>query len=98
RRPTRPGAALREAGVGGRPVRDLALLARDVVAAVLVELERHDRHPGGRKGGALLPHSAPQHQPTDPCTTLACADWTRRRLARQKRRRCIVASGSELTV
>src|SRR3954467_131330 len=24
----------------------------------------------GRKGGALLRHSAPQHQPTDPCTTL----------------------------
>src|SRR5829696_782758 len=42
-----------------------------MVAAVLVELERHDRHPGGRKGGALLRHSAPQHQPTDPCTTLA---------------------------
>src|SRR5215212_7286578 len=41
-----------------------------MVAAVLVELERHDRHPGGRKGGALLRHSAPQHQPTDPCTTL----------------------------
>src|SRR5215207_3897415 len=27
----------------------------------------------GRKGGALLRHSAPQHQPTDPCTTLAGA-------------------------
>src|SRR3954467_9191430 len=27
----------------------------------------------GRKGGALLRHSAPQHQPTDPCTTLRFA-------------------------
>src|SRR3954468_19363128 len=44
-----------------------------MVAAVLVELERHDRHPGAGQGerGALLRHSAPQHQPTDPCTTLA---------------------------
>src|SRR3954453_9050708 len=44
-----------------------------MVAAVLVELERHDRDPGAGQGerGALLRHSAPQHQPTDPCTTLA---------------------------
>ncbi len=26
----------------------------------------------GQERGALLRHSAPQHQPTDPCTTLAC--------------------------
>src|SRR3954465_5612773 len=42
-----------------------------MVAAVLVQLERHDRHPGQERG-ALLRHPAPQHQPTDPCTTLPC--------------------------
>src|SRR3954454_9760104 len=40
-----------------------------MVAAVLVQLERHNGHPGQERG-ALLRHSAPQHQPTDPCTTL----------------------------
>src|SRR3954452_4030475 len=40
-----------------------------MVAAVLVQLERHDGHPGQERG-ALLRHPAPQHQPTDPCTTL----------------------------
>src|SRR3954451_23031571 len=40
-----------------------------MVAAVLVELERHDGHPGQERG-ALLRHSAPQHQPTDPCTCI----------------------------
>src|SRR3954466_3093163 len=49
-----------------------------MMAAVLVELERHDRDPGAGQGerGALLRYSAPQHQPTDPCTTLA--RWTAR--------------------
>ena len=44
---------------------------RDVcscVAAVLVQLERQDWHPGARKGRSPTP-PAPQHQPpTDPCT------------------------------
>src|SRR4051812_12578429 len=31
----------------------------------------------GQERGALLCHSAPQHQPTDPCTTLTC--WPDRR-------------------
>src|SRR5215218_9198169 len=43
-----------------------------MVAAVLVQLERHDGHPGQERG-ALLRHPAPQHQPTDPCTTLSTA-------------------------
>src|SRR4051794_8331434 len=43
-----------------------------MVTAGLVELERHDGHPGQERG-ALLRHSAPQHQPTDPCTTLSYA-------------------------
>src|SRR5215207_2010482 len=44
-----------------------------MMTAVLVELEGHVRHPRAGQGdrGALLRHSAPQHQPTDPCTTLA---------------------------
>src|SRR5829696_8012818 len=48
--PDRQASTLAQAGVVGRPVRDLALLSRDVVAAVLVQLERHDRHPGAGKG------------------------------------------------
>src|SRR3954463_3487337 len=49
------------------------------MATVLVELERHDRDPGAGQGerGALLRHSAPQHQPTDPCTTLVCVSICR---------------------
>src|SRR5215212_866219 len=47
--PDRQAAPLTQAGVVGRPVRDLAPLSRDVVAAVLVQLERHDRHPGAGK-------------------------------------------------
>ena len=35
-----------------------ALLARDVVAAILVELERHDRHPGAGKGRSPTPLSS----------------------------------------
>src|SRR5438128_324716 len=41
-----------------------------MMTTVLVELEGHDGHPGQERG-ALLRHPAPQHQPTDPCTTLA---------------------------
>ncbi len=44
--PDRQAAALAQAGVVGRPVRHLVLLARDVVTAVLVPLERQDGHPG----------------------------------------------------
>src|SRR5215210_866804 len=36
--PDRQTSTLAQAGVVGRPVRDLALLSRDVVAAVLVQL------------------------------------------------------------
>src|SRR3954471_17032564 len=44
-----------------------------MVTTGLVELEGHVRDPRAGQGerGALLRHSAPQHQPTDPCTTLA---------------------------
>jgi len=43
--PNRQAAALAQASVVGRPVRHLVLLARDVVTAVLVQLERQDGHP-----------------------------------------------------
>jgi len=42
--PHRKAAALTQAGIVGRPVRHLALL-RDVVTAVLVQLEWQDGHP-----------------------------------------------------
>src|SRR3954466_2486125 len=78
--PRPPGASTPSgpAGVVGRPVRDLVLLSRNMMAAVLVYLERHDRDPGAGQGerGALLRYSAPQHQPTDPCTTLSWLAFT----------------------
>ena len=40
-KPHRQAAALTQAGLVGGPVRDLVLLPRDVVAAILVQLERH---------------------------------------------------------
>jgi hypothetical protein len=73
-------AARGEAGVVLAPVRYLVSLARDTVAAVLVQLEGHGRYPGVRRGGALLRHSASQHQPADPCTTLVLdrySQWER---------------------
>src|SRR4051812_36214872 len=70
--PDRQAATLAQASVVGRPVRDLALLSWNMMTTVLVELEGHDGHPGQERG-ALLRHPAPQHQPTDPCTTLAAA-------------------------
>ena len=68
--PDRQAPALAEAGVVLAPVRHLASLARNMVATVLVQLEGHGGYPGVRRGGALLRHSASQHQPADPCTTL----------------------------
>ncbi len=44
-KPHRQTAALTQAGVISRPVRHLVPLARNVVTAVLVQLERHDGHP-----------------------------------------------------
>ena len=54
--PDRQAAALPQAGVIRRPVRDLVRLSRDVTAAVLVQLEGQGGHPG----------SAREHSPTTP--------------------------------
>ena len=53
--PHRQAAALAQAGVVLAPVRDLVLLLGDVVAAVLVQLERQGGHPGIRDGAIPLP-------------------------------------------
>jgi hypothetical protein len=45
-KPHGQAAALTQPGLVAGPVRDLALLPRDVVAAILVQLERQGRHPG----------------------------------------------------
>ncbi len=66
--PHRQAAALAQAGVVSGPVRHPVLLARDVVTAVLVQLERQDGHPELRRRSPTSPSaSAP---PPDPCTTL----------------------------
>ena len=56
REPDRQAATLPQAGVIRWPVRDLVRLSRDVVAAVLVQLEGQGGHPG----------SAREHSPTPP--------------------------------
>jgi len=57
-------AALAQARLVGGPVRHPVPLPRDVMAAVLVQLEGHSTHPGIRRGGALL------RRPADPRTTV----------------------------
>ena len=67
--------ASRRAGAGSRllaPVRDLALLLRDVVASVLVQL-KEGGHPGSRRRAALLPRSGPGCHPWDPCNNVSFA-------------------------
>src|SRR5215211_7816349 len=44
--PHRQAPALAQAGVVGRPIGDLMPLPRDMMAAVLVQLERQEEHPG----------------------------------------------------
>src|SRR3954451_23443297 len=62
-------STLTQAGVIRRPVRHLTLLARDVVAAGLVQLEGQGKHPRSEEG-AVLPHPAlSTNHPADPCTT-----------------------------
>jgi len=51
----RQAAALAQAGVVGRPVRDLVPLPRNVMTAVLVQLERQGGHPGQDKGTISYP-------------------------------------------
>ena len=64
-------ATLAQAGVVGWPVRHPAPRPRNMTTAVLVQLEWKRKHPEVRRGGELLLCPASQHQPADPCTTLA---------------------------
>ena len=56
-KPHRQTAALTRAGFVGRPVGDLVLLTWNMVAAILVQLERHGRHPEVKNG--LLSSAGP---------------------------------------
>src|SRR3954463_8259133 len=49
------------------PVRDPALLLRDVAAAVLVQLEGQGGHPGVSRGAAQLLQPGPGRHRPDPC-------------------------------
>src|SRR3954462_4700632 len=57
--PDRQAPALAQGSIVLGPVRDLVLLLGNVVAAVLVQLERQGRLPGIRSGAHLLRHPAP---------------------------------------
>src|ERR1700712_4540408 len=69
-KPHRQTATLTQAGFVGRPVGDLVLLSRNVVAAILVQLERHKRHPQVKEGGRFPTLGSPPPLQADPCTTL----------------------------
>ena len=60
--PDRQAAALTQAGVIGGPVRDLAPLSGNVVAAALVQLERQGGHPRADEG--CRPTPPPPSAPT----------------------------------
>src|SRR4051812_39288125 len=59
REPDRQAPALAQGSIVLGPVRDLVPLLGNVVAAVLVQLERQGRLPGIRSGAHLLRHPAP---------------------------------------
>src|SRR3954447_19592636 len=67
REPHRQAAAPAQALVVLPPVRDPALLFRDVMAAVLVQLEGQGGHPGGSRRAALLLQPGPGRHRPDPC-------------------------------
>src|SRR5215210_5547035 len=77
--PDRQAPTLTQAGVIGRPVRDLVLLPGDVVAAGLVQLEGQREHPKSEVGRSPTPPrlSAPTNRPADPCNTAAVAEARR---------------------
>src|SRR3954451_11538239 len=68
RKPHHQAAALTQGSIIRSRVGDLVLRLRNVVTAVLVQLERHGGHPRSRKGRSPTPSSS--SAPTDPCTTL----------------------------
>ena len=65
----RQAAALAQGRVIRGRVRDLVLLLRDVVPAVLVQLEGQGGHPGIRDGARLLRRSDLQRHQPDPCNS-----------------------------
>src|SRR5215212_9471237 len=71
RKPDRHAAAPAQALVVLAPVRDLALLLRDVVASVLVQLEGQGGHPGSDEGPPCYLDRAPGATRGIPATT-----WT----------------------
>src|SRR4051794_13529099 len=69
RKPDRQAAAPAQALVVIAPVRDLALLLRDVVASVLVQLEGQGGHPGSDGGPPCYLDRAPGATPGILATT-----------------------------
>src|SRR3982750_1146502 len=69
RKPDRQAAAPAQALVVLAPVRDLALLLRDVVASVLVQLEGQGGHPGSDGGPPCYLDRAPGATRGIPATT-----------------------------
>src|SRR4051812_31293392 len=65
--PYRQAPTLAQAGVILAPVRYLVLLLRNVVPAVLVQLEWQGGHPGIRDGAILLRRAGSGHHWADPC-------------------------------
>ena len=66
-KPHRQIAALAQTRFVGWPIRQPALLLRDVVAAFGVGLEGHSGNPGSEPGRVFYP-VLPRHQTPDPCT------------------------------
>src|SRR4051795_10986165 len=74
REPDRQAPALAQGSIVLGPVRDLVLLLGNVVAAVLVQLERQGRLPGIRSGAHLLRHPAPP-PPTSRSVQQGCCSY-----------------------
>src|SRR4051812_6718019 len=68
RKPDGEAPALTQAGLIVRPVGHLVALPRDMVTAVLVQLERHGEHPD-QEGYTPMPDRFPAPQ-ADPCITV----------------------------
>jgi len=72
--PNRQAAALAQAGVIRRPVRDLERLLGDVVASVGVQLEGQDGIQG-QTGTTLLPRPGLGRHQADPCNNASAAEF-----------------------
>src|SRR5215204_1079062 len=104
RKPDRQAAAPAQALVVIAPVRDLALLLRDVVASVLVQLEGHGGHPGSDGGPPCYLDRAPGATRGIPATTwrprscaaafVAAPSWN---TPPDIQRQCMITAGSRAT-